>query len=198
MATSLTVPAVLSAATETLTQSGAGYRIVKDAEMDGWPSDAIRVFEDPFAIVAVCVFDTWGDLVSGWQDAQGAFVELISAHLNLVDAKAWDGYLVLLTPGSRGDDRDTIDAIRYDTARVRKLVAAAPELETVDDIVRALLPLLPLVVDLELQPIRSVFDLLGETLTDAGVDRRLVDGLLDAFTQQRPLVDRLHELRQQS
>ena len=191
----LTVPAVLSAATEALTRPAAGYRLVPDEHARRWPTDAARVFEDPFAVVAVVVFDTWGALVGGWQEAQTTLVELMSAHVAAVEAKAWDGYLVLLTPASHGGDQEAIDAIRYDTSRARKLVAAAPELRTISDVDRALLPLLPLIADEDIEPPRSAMDLLAETLIAQGINDRLVRGLLEAFADQRPLLEQVHQLR---
>lgn len=194
----LTATAILSAATEALTRTDAGYSLI-GAELDNdlWPTDHVHVLEDPFSVVAVCVFDTWPGLERLWPDAQAAFVELLSAHLTNVDPKAWDGYLVLLTSDDRGDARDSVDAIRYDTGRVRKLVASAPELATVQDVGLAVLPLLPLVVDLELAPARPPLELLADALEDAEVDRAVVDGVLSAFGEQRPLMERLHELRQE-
>jgi hypothetical protein len=191
----LTVPTVLSAATEALTRPAAGYSLVRDEHTRRWPTEAARVFEDPFSVVAVVVFETWGALVAGWQEAQTTLVELISEHVASVEAKAWDGYLVLLTPSSHGGDQEAIDAIRYDMSRARKLVAAAPELQTISDVDRVLLPLLPLVADGEIEPPRSAMDLLEETLVAQGINDRLVRGLLEAFAEQRPLLERVHQLR---
>ncbi len=191
---SLTAASILSAASEILTAPSAGYRLAKDEQTGAWPSETVRVFEDPFTVVAVCVFDTWSALEDGWQDAQSVLVELISEHLSDRDAKAWDGYLVLLTPGARDEDRDVIDRIRYDTARVRKLVASAPELATVKDIEQTLLSLLPLGSDEELTATRDPLELLADALrTD--FDEPIAEALLSAFAEQRPLVEALHKLR---
>ena len=194
MAAELSPSAILSASTETLTKSSAGYSVVHTTDEDGWPTEHVRVFEDPFSVVAICVFDTWSELVETWPDAQAAFVQLLSAHLTTVDPKAWDGYLVLLTSASREEDEEQIEIIRYDTGRVRKLVSTAPELQTLDDVERALLPLLPLVVDLDLEPGPSALELLGETLEQSGIDPELVAGLFEAFAEQRPLIEKLYEL----
>ncbi len=191
---SLTATSILSAASEILTASSAGYRLATNEQTAGWPIETVRVFEDAYTVVAVCVFDTWGLLKDGWQDAQGVLVELISKHLSDRDAKAWDGYLVLMTPGARGEDSDAIDQIRYDTARVRKLVASAPELATVNDIERTLLSLLPLTSEAGLTTARDPLELLAEALRTE-FDEPVSEVLLSAFAEQKPLVEALHNMR---
>lgn len=189
----LTSSTILSGASGTLTD--AGYQSVSSDLITEWPTDAVRVFEDAFSVVAVCVFDTWSALEGAWQDAQGALVELMSAHLSIHDAKSWDGYLVLLTPGMRSDERDAIERIRYDTARVRKLVSSAPELATVSDIEHALLPLLPLSTDIEVAPTQSPLDVVGDALREE-FDVPVIDALLAAFAEQRPVVEAIHRARE--
>ena len=191
---SLTTASMLSAASEILTQPSAGYQLVGNNLVAEWPTEATRLFEDPLTVVAVCVFDTWSALESRWQETQSALVELMSEHLSARDAKAWDGYLVLLTPGHRGDDRDAIERIRYDTARVRKLVSSAPELTTVSDIEHALLPLLPLGGDIDLTSTHAPLDVVGDTLRKE-FDAQVIDALLAAFADQRPMVEAIHKAR---
>ena len=192
---SLTSASILSGASGCLTSAAAGYQPVSSDLIGEWPTDAVRVFEDAFTVVAVCVFETWSALEQGWQEAQGALVALMSAHLSVHDAKSWDGYLVLLTPGSRSEERDAIERIRYDTARVRKLVASAPELATISDIEHALLPLLPLSTDINVTPTRSPLDVVGDALREE-FDAQVVDALLAAFAEQRPIVEAIHRARE--
>jgi hypothetical protein len=61
---------LLAQASETLIASG--YRHVDTASSLGWPTTTVRVFEDPFAVIAIAVFDTWKDLRAGWPQAQAA------------------------------------------------------------------------------------------------------------------------------
>jgi hypothetical protein len=192
---SLTSASILSGASRSLTSATAGYQPVSSDLIGEWPTDAVRVFEDAFTVVAVCVFETWSALEQGWQEAQGALVEVMSAHLSVHDAKSWDGYLVLLTPGSRTEDRDAIERIRYDTARVRKLVSSAPELATISDIEHALLPLLPLSTDIDVAPTRPPLDVVGDALREQ-FDAQVVDALLAAFAEQRPIVEAIHRARE--
>src|SRR5207249_5630710 len=91
-----TITDLLAAATELLVS--AGYKRVSDVEWETLFGSNSRVFEDPYGIVAVVAYDTWGDLSSRWVDAQGALVELISKYVKGSEPKAWEGYLVLLTP----------------------------------------------------------------------------------------------------
>ena len=76
------------------------YRPVPDAASLAWPTSNARVFEDPFGVVCIAVFDTWQELDADWPDAQAAVVELLSEHVSAGEPKAWEGYLVLLTPGA--------------------------------------------------------------------------------------------------
>jgi hypothetical protein len=191
---SLTTASVLSAASEILTRTSAGYQPVAKELTADWPVETARLFEDPLTIVAVCVFETWTALESGWQEVQSALVELMSKHLVATDAKAWDGYLVLLTAGRRSDGRDVIERIRYDTGRVRKLVSSAPELTTVGDVEHALLPLLPLTADVDLTPTRAPLDVVGDALRQE-FDAPVVDAMLAAFADQRPMVEAIHNAR---
>lgn len=190
---SLTSSSILSGASGLLT--AAGYQSVSNDFIKEWPTDAVRVFEDAFTVVAVCVFETWTALERGWQEAQGALVELMSAHLSVHDAKSWDGYLVLLTPGIRSDELDAIERIRYDTARVRKLVSSAPELATVSDIEHVLLPLLPLGTDIDVTATRAPLDVVGDALREE-FDPSVIDALLAAFAEQRPIVEAIHRARE--
>jgi hypothetical protein len=135
---SLTTTNLLAAATKLL--SNGGYTRAQTLTGPQWPAANAGVFEDSFGIVAVIIYETWRDLESTWSEAQAAFVELISKQFTSNDAKAWDGYLVLLTPAAA--EYSDVTKIRYDTTRVRKLVATGDELKTLADVGRVLLPLL--------------------------------------------------------
>jgi hypothetical protein len=186
---------LLAQASETLMASG--YRRVDNAPSLVWPTTTARVFEDPFGVVAVAVFDTWEHLAASWPQAQAALVELLSASIAADQAKAWEGYLVLLTLGSAGAERQQLDAIRYDVSRLRKLVADATELEELGALDRLLAPLLPLSGDPKLadEP-PAPLDLLRAELHARGFATGAVDSLLDAFEGQDSLVETLGRWRQ--
>ena len=107
-----------------------------------------RVFEDAYGIVALTVFETWSQLKANWHIEQGALVDLMADNVRRGEPKAWEGYLVLLTPGLLApDDQVVLNDLRNDTNRVRKIIATGDELEELSQVGDALLPLLPLKVD---------------------------------------------------
>src|SRR4051812_13645121 len=66
---------------------------------EGWDTATSRLFEDEYNVVGVAVFETCGELLESWPDLQGSLVNVISQHIGREESKAWDGYLVLLSPG---------------------------------------------------------------------------------------------------
>ncbi|MFZ0169309.1 MAG: hypothetical protein WAL64_07785 [Candidatus Dormiibacterota bacterium] len=184
----MTTSQVMTAATATLVDGG--YTAVPaPAE---WPSTA-RLFEDAYGIVAVHIYDTWQQLVDGWPIAQGMIVDLITEHLHSPEPKAWDGYLVLLTGGSLSpSERSAAGGIRYDTNRVRKLVATGEDLETLDDIRVALLPLLPLVFETPDTKAIGVLDQLPSALAGNDISIETVQIIVDAFTHNESILERLY------
>ena len=84
--------------------------------------------------------------------------------------------------------------IRYNTSRVRKLLATGDELRSVADVERSLLPLLPLSGDAGLsEQQEEVMDLLPDILAKQEIAPNAVRVLLRAFIDQRPLMESLHE-----
>ena len=191
MAESLNATQILAAAGQQLTQNG--YVEIAPA---GFDSAAARIFEDAFGIVEIHVYDTWRQLANQWFVAQGHLVELISDHLRRADAKAWEGYLVLLTPGLiSGKDRIALTELRNNTNRVRKLVATGHELATLSDIRTALLPLLPLSNDnSESKTDSSLLGLLPGLLLESEVPRAVTEAIIDAFLDNESILERLHAL----
>jgi hypothetical protein len=194
----LTSTDLIAAASEIL-ETG-GYVRIEAAKTGSAISDA-RLYEDPYSVVALIVCETWAELESRWTDAQGALVELMSAHMSREDPKAWEGYLVLLTPGSTTgiEETQTVSSIRYDTSRVRKLVATGNELKQISDVERTLLPLLPLHATQITDDAGSVLDLLPQMLA-AGekIEEPMVRAVIDAFIVQKPLVEALDIYRLQA
>ena len=156
----------------------------------------VRLFEDEYGIVALHFFDTWTQLSENWTLAQGLIVDLISEHLSRPEPKAWEGYLVLLTTAPiTAADRNNVVDIQYDTSRVRKLVVTGAELETLDDVRVALLPLLPLDVGTPATSQSGLLDQLPEMLAGEGVSAEAVRVVVDAFTENASMLDRLHQYR---
>lgn len=188
---------LLASATNIL-ESGA-YRRVQDARIQQWPAQNVRLFEDNYHLVALVVYDTWAKLLSTWSDAQAALVELMSNHMANSDPKAWDGYLVLLTTGVMSEeDRKKADEIRYNTTRVRKLVATGEELTTTGDVKRVLQSLLPLESGLQLDIEESILDVLPGLLTQIGLEEIYVKTIVKAFRDREPIIERLHSARKEN
>jgi len=120
-------------------------------------------------------------------------VEILSSRFTRLDRKAWDGYLVLLTSALAVEADATVHEIRYDTSRIRKIVATGEGISSLNDVERTLLPLLPLTQDaVELEDEQSPLDELPERLERTGIARELVETAIAAFKDHRPIVQELH------
>lgn len=173
----------------------AGYTQIGSERLDGLETIGGRFFEDEYRVVMLMVFDTWAELSKDWPRAQASMVELMSAYMTDTIEKSWDGYLLLLTldpcpPSMLGE----ADHIRYDTVRVRKLVAAGDELRGLGDVQRALLPLLPIDTHIDSQEETSALDLLPRLLANQGINPAATKLLLGAFRDRSSLVEALHKL----
>ena len=191
----LSVASLLAGASNVLAR--AGYRqMSENRDKESFASNG-RLFEDPYTVVAIVAFDTWGALTRGWADAQGKLVDLMASYVPERDAKTWDGYLVLMTSGSLPlDMRAEAHQIERDTGRVRKLVATGEDLRTIGDIERTLLPLLPVVTIANAPTVESdVLSMLPTLLSRRGISEEMTHTLVGAFIAQEPLLERLHEYR---
>lgn len=189
----LSATQLLAAATQLLDESG--YANASEAATGPESAHIARVFEDRYGIVAICVFDTWGQLVAEWPEAQGELVDLISGTLSRPEPKAWEGYLVLMTPGVMpAGDRTTINQIRSDTNRVRKLVASGDELGTLEDIRNFLLPLVPLQLDDSISGEADLLGTLPALLAEHDIAPQVTQTIVDAFIENASIFERLHDL----
>ena len=172
-----------------------GYKPVSDPGQGIWPVSEVRLLEDEYAIVAIVAYDTWDDLKSTWSEAQAALVELMSRFVSRSDAKAWDGYLVLLTAGGVGvGDYAELRRIRYDTTRLRKLVVTGDDLRGLGDVERMLMSLLPF-DEVEVSPPTAALEMLPELLERKGLPREATRALVAAFLKQEAIVEELHRYR---
>jgi hypothetical protein len=154
------------------------------------------VYEDPYCVAAVAVYETWNELADGWIQLQEALVELISQFWSRSDAKAWDGYLVLLTPATPTDPL-AAEAIRYNTSRVRKLLASGDDLRRLSDVTRVLAPLLPL-EQIAASRDETALGMIPRLLGQRGIDEGSVQALIGAFERQESLLEALHQYRDRS
>lgn len=192
---SLTSTDIIAVASETL-ERGGYRRLTGISITDTLPSN-VRCFEDPYSIIELVVYETWNELHSGWTDAQATLVDLISEYVRTGEAKAGDGYLVLFTPSFLPSSASEDAAlIRYNTKRVRKLLGTGDELKTLADVEQALQALLP--VSGEIAPTKqedTVLSSLPEILAKRGIPTDDVRVLVDAFLNQKPFLEQLHQAK---
>jgi len=187
----LTTLEVLAQADSTLT--GGGYRPVAHGRWDT-SSGSARAYEDAYGVVAVFIFDTPTDLENEWPNAQADLVALLTEFMSRDEAKAWEGYAVLLSPAT-GDvaQQERLNEIRRDTSRVRKIVATGSDLGSVSDVDRVLLPLLPFDLGRASKIEGSALDVLPGLLAEQGIPPELSQSLVSAFNQQTSLIRALHK-----
>lgn len=158
-----------------------------------WETPSSRLFENEYSIVGLVAFETCEDLLKTWPDVQGMLVDVISRCIGSQESKSWDGYLVLLTPGLSISDVDAIEAVRYNTTRLRKLIATGNDLKLPADVNRVLRPLLPLRSErLDLEP-ESALDILPNLLAPDQIPESVTRLLVNAYKRQEPMLEKLHE-----
>src|SRR5437773_585457 len=174
---------LLAAAGELL--SNGGYREVSSERLELFRPDKARVYEDLYAVVCLVVFPTWTELSSKWEDIQADFVELLSKYLVRADAKAWDAYLVLLTPAMALEQWHEAEEIRQDTTRVRKLVGTGEDMRSLGDVGTLVSSLLPISsVQGVTDKTQTVWSLVYQTLEKKGVRQDTVQSLVRAYEEQ--------------
>jgi hypothetical protein len=129
-------PTDLIAACSSVLETG-GYQPIREGFPE-WNTTSTRLFEDMYNVVGIAVFTTSAELLISWADLQGSLVDVISRHVGKTESKAWDGYLVLITTGIAPSSDAAIEELRYDTTRLRKLVATGEDLRTAGDVERLL------------------------------------------------------------
>lgn len=188
----LTSTDIIAAASQELIRGG--YQQVTGSFQE-WETPTSRLFEDKYNVVGVVVFGTCAELLREWPDRQGSLVDVISSHVGRVESKSWDGYLVLLTPGFAPSEATELDAVRYDTTRLRKLVATGSDLERPTDVERVLRGLLPLNEERPSVNPDSTLDSLPKLLGEQGIPEEVTRAIVDGFREQLPLLEHLHENR---
>jgi|HubBroStandDraft_6_1064221.scaffolds.fasta_scaffold01228_3 hypothetical protein len=188
----LTTTDIIATATDVLARGG--FRRISESSLSAKVSRNTRFFEDPYSVTEVVVYETWNDLALSWTDAQASLVELISRYVVSSESKAWDGYLVLLTPSLLPKAAfEHANQIRNNMTRVRKLLATGDDLTSTSEVERVLMPLLPLSNEAigSDEQIRAL-DLLPAILGRRGIDTEAVKVLIRSFLDQQPMLERLH------
>lgn len=183
---------LIAAASQVLREGG--YRHI-NGRFPEWDTPTSRLFEDEYGVVGIAIFETCKELLATWPDTQAVLVDVISRHVGSHESKSWDGYLVLLTPGLAPSEIENIEAVRYNTTRLRKLVATGDDLNLPTDVERVLRPLLPLRLERPNLGQESALDLLPRLLALRHIPEEVTRVLVDAFRQQSPLLEKLHHQR---
>jgi hypothetical protein len=100
-------------------------------------------FEDEAVVGFGCVFKDAIDMLNSWNRIETAFLTRHSQTLRGAGEKAWNVYLLLLT--AQSEEASLARQVRWieeDLDRTRKIAACG--VTTREDVVNALLPLLPL------------------------------------------------------
>lgn len=189
-AVGLTAEVILAESARLL--GGADYAVVRELALERLRPERTLLAEDRYAVVLLVVCDTWAELEHGWPEAEASLDRLMSDRLTKSDPKAWEGYLALLTPEFVGPTADEMaETIRLDTSRIRKLVSTGDELQTISDVERTLLPLLPIDPSRIYAATSDVLSHLPRLLAERDVDRGAVEALVDAFSSSKPLLEQL-------
>lgn len=181
----LTQSQILSGIAESM--SSAGYMLVQ-----AWdPRHLAQIFEDPYGIVATALYSDWPQLHQFWPDAQGELVEILSEALDRSEPKAWEGYLVLVTPEVvTTEDARALAVIKKDINRLRKLVVTGEDLDSLSSLNRALLPVLPLEIGDAGASASGLLDALPNLLAESsGIPSSTTYALIEAFLENEPLME---------
>jgi hypothetical protein len=188
----LTVSSLVARATDVLVSNGF-VRVDDDRSRVDAPA-GVRMFEDVYSLVGLIGFETFGQLEGEWQRVESAVGDTLGRYLTVGEAKRWDTYLVLMTPSSRLESEDGVEAIEANTSRTRKLVISGDDLRQLADVEEALLPLLPL--DTGLAPVQTgdALDRLPALRGRRGVELPLAEALVDAWRKNQTMITQLHEV----
>ena len=120
--------------------------VLRDAQYDTWVSTSsplpVTCFESAALMGFVHVFDSASALLYEWETCQERTLARHAAALRAAGAKAWNVYSVFLTAEPAPDQARAIERIEEDFELTRKI--ARESVRTVDDVERALLPLISL------------------------------------------------------
>ncbi len=182
---------IISVTKETLKENG--FSEVTSFKLSRIDSRSQCIFEDPYSLVAIVVFETWADLSREWSVAQTSLVELISDNISKEENKSWDCYLVLLTPNTTElSEIEERQSIQYDTGRVRKLIASGEDIRELADVKTALLPLLPITETFSASAQEEVLHRLPVILESNELPRAKIRAVVEAFEMQKSLVETIH------
>jgi hypothetical protein len=158
---------------------GAGYTVGR-TELGGIPA---LIGESLYALVACVEFEDWDDLEERIFDVQSALTRVAG---EAPSARNWDLYVVALVLVETQDaaHRGRAETIEGDTRYARKFVRVRVRQE---DLARALRPLLPLDVPIDVETKDPLGELRAE-LSELHVDDRDADAAVDSFRRERVVI----------
>ena len=117
----------------------AGFTV----RLTSFDKKATIAFEDEVVTGLVCIFATPESLIADWQSAELSLLKRFAHNLRQAGEKSWNVYCVFLCNATATEDQERpVRWIEEDLNRTRKIAACG--IGTRDDLIRALLPLLPL------------------------------------------------------
>jgi hypothetical protein len=119
---------------------------LREAGYDTWAwsgaSPPVTCFEDSTLVGFLHVFATAADLLAQWEEAQLRVLSRHAAPLRTAGAKAWNVYSVFLTSEKSLDLQRPVERLEEDFTLTRKI--ARTDVQTVEDLAHALMPLVPI------------------------------------------------------
>lgn len=195
--TDLLDPRSMIAIVDRILQANGAVRVAVEESQRG-DSYLSAAYEDNYSFIGVAYFISMSNLIDHWLDAQEELERLTSRAIVHLGAKAWDGYLVLLTeqPISRLT-MASVTAIRSNTRQLRKLVIARDDLAAdkgvslESTVGRSLTPLLPLTVPRVASFVDPV-STLPDRLKVVGLSRDDIEAVVIAHSLGLPMIATLH------
>lgn len=100
-------------------------------------------FEDAATMGFVCVFPSPRQMIEGWREAEARMLARYATQFSAAGEKAWNVYSVFITEvRASEEERREVRWIEEDLERTRKITGTG--VITRDDVIKALLPLLPI------------------------------------------------------
>lgn len=128
---------------------GAGYRVTAAAE------EEIFYFEDESLFGLVWVTNSAEAIISGWEKKQDTFLIKQAERMRHSARKSWNAYCVCLSAGvSAAKEKHQLSEIEEDFRGARKIARA--DLNTTEDVRRALLPLIAIQSVVQLESVDAI------------------------------------------
>lgn len=156
------------------------------------------VYEDVYSFIGVAWFSSVQEMAARWASVQEELWRVAALAPGRLGVKAWDGYLVLITPEAIPTSlASEISSIRSDTRRLRKIVLTGDDIDegspvsVAASVRRALTPILPIMIG----PTATILDpvaTLPARLAPTGIGLPILEEVVAAYRRGEPMVQALH------